>query len=119
MIRLRKLTKTYDTRRVLRGIDLHVEPGEFVFLTGPSGAGKSTLLRLLYAVEKPSEGGVVAAYHVQVARSEGGEWKDVCICFETMAVLTGQERGADLVYRVIAVNRIGKGLASNTVTAFL
>ena len=69
--------------------------------------------------KKPSEGGAVAAYHVQVARSEGGEWKDVCTCFETMAVLTGQERGVDLVYRVIAVNRIGKGLASNTVTAFL
>lgn len=61
MIRLRKLTKTYDTRRVLRGLDLHVEPGEFVFLTGPSGAGKSTLLRLLYAAEKPSEGGVWVA----------------------------------------------------------
>jgi len=61
MIRLRKLTKVYDTRRVLRGLDLHVEPGEFVFLTGPSGAGKSTLLRLLYAAEKPSEGGIWVA----------------------------------------------------------
>jgi cell division transport system ATP-binding protein len=61
MIRLRNLTKTYDTRRVLRGLDLHVEPGEFVFLTGPSGAGKSTLLRLLYAAEKPSDGEVWVA----------------------------------------------------------
>jgi hypothetical protein len=69
--------------------------------------------------KKPSEGGLVAAYHVQVARSEGGDWKDVCTCFETMAVLTNQERGIDLVFRVVTVNRIGEGLASNTVTAFL
>jgi cell division transport system ATP-binding protein len=41
---------------VLRGLNLTIERGEFVFFTGPSGAGKSTLLRLLYAAE-PVDGG--------------------------------------------------------------
>jgi cell division transport system ATP-binding protein len=61
VIRLRKLCKDFDGRRVLRNIDVHVEAGEFVFLTGPSGAGKTTLLRLLYAADRPTDGEVWVA----------------------------------------------------------
>jgi cell division transport system ATP-binding protein len=41
---------------VLRGLNLTIERGEFVFFTGPSGAGKSTLLRLLHAAESVDSG---------------------------------------------------------------
>jgi len=61
VIRLVDLRKDYDQRRILRGVDLFVEAGEFVFLTGSSGAGKSTLLKLLYAAEYPTSGEVWVA----------------------------------------------------------
>src|SRR5882724_4402619 len=48
--------KSYRTDQpVLRGTNLVVERGEFVFITGPSGAGKSTLLRLIYGAEQADD----------------------------------------------------------------
>jgi hypothetical protein len=69
--------------------------------------------------KKPSDGGLVAAYHVQLQKDGTGEWADISTCFDTLAVLTSQQRGVDLTYRVVAVNRYGEGLPSNTVTATL
>jgi sulfonate transport system ATP-binding protein len=56
VVRVRNVRRTFAGRTVLGGIDLDLQPGEFVALLGPSGCGKSTFLRALAALDPLSTG---------------------------------------------------------------
>ncbi len=58
MIRLRNITKSFGTLKVLKGIDLDIEKGEIVSIVGPSGAGKTTLLQIMGTLDKADTGTV-------------------------------------------------------------
>lgn len=51
-LNLRGIEKYYGKTKVLHGIDLDIEEGEFVVFVGPSGCGKSTLLRSIAGLEE-------------------------------------------------------------------
>jgi len=55
-VTVRGLGKSFGAKRVLEGVDLEVQAGQFVAVIGKSGCGKSTLLRLVVGLETPSEG---------------------------------------------------------------
>ena len=59
MIQLQDVHKSFGKNEVLKGIDLHVTPGEVVVIIGPSGSGKSTVLRCMNYLEVPTSGNVV------------------------------------------------------------
>ncbi len=57
VVALRGVGKTFASGvRALDGLDLAVQPGEFLTLLGPSGCGKSTALRIVAGLSEPSEG---------------------------------------------------------------
>ncbi|MFO0934971.1 MAG: ABC transporter ATP-binding protein [Gemmataceae bacterium] len=63
MLAAENLTKTYrrhaDSVRVLNGVSVKVESGEFVSIVGMSGSGKSTFLHLLGTLDQPDSGRVI------------------------------------------------------------
>ncbi|WP_066290445.1 cell division ATP-binding protein FtsE [Bacillus sp. FJAT-29937] len=57
MIEMHDVFKKYPNGVVAaNGIDVHIKPGEFVYVVGPSGAGKSTFIKMMYREEKPTSG---------------------------------------------------------------
>ena len=55
-VSLADVGKVYGSTRVVEGLDLAIEPGEFCVFVGPSGCGKSTILRMIAGLESVTEG---------------------------------------------------------------
>ncbi len=55
-VNIQNVQKRFGTVRVIHGIDIDIQDGEFVALVGPSGCGKSTLLRMIAGLEELSDG---------------------------------------------------------------
>jgi len=79
-----KIYKVADLEVVaLQGLDLLVEPGEFIALVGASGSGKSTLMNILGGLDIPSAGRAVVAGHLlgEMRRRERTEYRRRVIGF--------------------------------------
>ena len=84
VVEIRGVTKTFrGGTTALQGIDLTIEPGEFVSLIGPSGCGKSTLLRIIGDLIEPSEGSVTVngkpAHRARIDRDYGIVFQDATL----------------------------------------
>jgi len=59
MLRVLNLEAGYGGLRVLKGISLHVDPGEAVAIIGPNGSGKTTLLKAIAGILRPRAGSIL------------------------------------------------------------
>jgi len=69
--------------------------------------------------KKPADGGTVAAYKIERRERPTGDWTLISMAVESEATLNNQDRGKDWEYRVIASNKTGESIPSNTVAVVL
>lgn len=70
IIELIDIYKKYNSKYILKSINLTIDKGDFVAITGPSGAGKTTLLNIISGIDKPTKGEVIVAGHKLSKMSE-------------------------------------------------
>lgn len=84
-ITLEGLKKTYAGNvAAVKGVDLHIQDGEFVVLVGPSGCGKSTLLRMVAGLESITKGTLKIGERV-VNQLEPAD-RDIAMVFQNYAL---------------------------------
>jgi lipopolysaccharide export system ATP-binding protein len=59
LLEIKELSKSYDGRQVVRGVDMLVKRGEIVGLLGPNGAGKTTTFYMVVGVIAPNRGRII------------------------------------------------------------
>ncbi len=85
VVSIHDVSKVFERGRTtaVSGIDLEVQPGEFVSLIGPSGCGKSTLLRIIGDLIQPSSGTVIVngkpAHQARLDRDYGIVFQDAVL----------------------------------------
>lgn len=59
LLEIKGLTKSYDGKKVVKGVDMTVKRGEIIGLLGPNGAGKTTTFYMIVGIIPPDEGRII------------------------------------------------------------
>jgi len=83
-VEVRGVHKAYGVTKVIHGVDIAIQDGEFVILVGPSGCGKSTLLRMIAGLETITGGEI--AIGERVVNNVPPKERDIAMVFQNYAL---------------------------------
>ncbi|MFM9973637.1 MAG: ABC transporter ATP-binding protein [Beijerinckiaceae bacterium] len=83
-VEVRGVHKAYGATKVIHGVDIGINDGEFVILVGPSGCGKSTLLRMIAGLENITGGEVLIGD--RVVNNVPPKERDIAMVFQNYAL---------------------------------
>jgi putative ABC transport system ATP-binding protein len=120
VLRVRGLRRTFEADlapvRALRGVDIDVDPAEFVAIMGPSGCGKSTLLNLVAGLDLADDGEITLDGEVITGRSE--DWlarmrrQHIGIVFQFFNLLEGMTALENVILPAMVAGRRRKAAES-------
>ena len=93
-VNLKGVFKSFGSTRVVHGVDIQIEDGEFCVLVGPSGCGKSTLLRMIAGLEEISGGEIEIGG--RVVNNMPPKERDIAMVFQNYALYPHMTVGANM-----------------------
>ncbi|TJZ65171.1 ABC transporter ATP-binding protein [Chitiniphilus eburneus] len=81
---IKNVTKRFGDTHILKGIDIHIDAGQFLILVGPSGCGKSTLMNIIAGLEAPTSGEVQIGE--RVVNDVAPKDRDIAMVFQSYAL---------------------------------
>jgi multiple sugar transport system ATP-binding protein len=93
-VALRGVHKSFGATRVVHGVDIVIEDGEFCVLVGPSGCGKSTLLRMIAGLENITGGEIEIGG--RVVNHVHPKERDIAMVFQNYALYPHMTVGANM-----------------------
>ncbi len=122
LLHIDNLHVRYGAIHAVRGISLHVNPGEVVAILGSNGAGKTTTLRAISGLLRPAEGSIqFAGLNLRGVRAHAIAGKGLALCPEGRRVFASMtvEENLDLGAYVHRGRRLPAALAEGKNRAFL
>ena len=102
-VAIEHVEKAFGTTKVIRGVDVGIEDGEFCVLVGPSGCGKSTLLRMIAGLEEISGGRI--SIGGKVVNDVAPKERDIAMVFQNYALYPHMKVRENMAFALMLAKR--------------
>jgi multiple sugar transport system ATP-binding protein len=102
-VAIERVEKAYGPTRVIHGVDVGIEDGEFCVLVGPSGCGKSTLLRMIAGLEEITGGRI--SIGGRIVNDVPPKERDIAMVFQNYALYPHMKVRENMAFALMLARR--------------